>query len=268
MERGYAVVTDGRLYYETAGSGQAVVMIHGNGLDCRQWDAQFQTVARRRRVVRYDVRGFGKSSLPVEGHPYAHHDDLAALLEYLGIRQVHVIGSSMGSAIGADFVLHYPDMTSSLTSVGPWVSGYSSPATDEMQRELFERMTAIVREECTSVAIVHKLVAIPYYRRTLHSLPVEWILEICKDYTFWHYRHQDPIRPAKLPAAARTAAIKVPTLAVTAEYDLPPCVEVANLMERTVPSCRKVVMHDAGHIPNAERPEEFNRLALEFIDTL
>ena len=74
---GFVEVEGGRLYYESAGSGAAVVLVHGNAGDRRHWDAQFRALAAGHRVVRYDVRGFGKSSLPEEGRPYSDHEDLA-----------------------------------------------------------------------------------------------------------------------------------------------------------------------------------------------
>ena len=101
MQSGYAEVAGGRLYYEVEGSGDAIVLIHGNFGDRRHWDQQVDAFTRDYRVVRYDVRGYGKSSLPVEGDPYASSEDLAALLDQLGISRVHIAGWSMGSGSGS-----------------------------------------------------------------------------------------------------------------------------------------------------------------------
>ena len=54
----------GWLHYATAGAGDSVLFIHGFGLDFDMWDAQWQAFARRHRVIRYDLRGYGSSSLP------------------------------------------------------------------------------------------------------------------------------------------------------------------------------------------------------------
>ena len=62
----YLSVDGGRLYYETAGSGRPLIMIHAAFLDSRMWDGQFRVFAKKNRVVRYDVRGFGRSSRPSE----------------------------------------------------------------------------------------------------------------------------------------------------------------------------------------------------------
>lgn len=62
---GFADVNGTRLWYEVAGSGLPLVLIHGFTLDTRMWDDQLGTFAKYFRVIRYDVRGFGKSALPV-----------------------------------------------------------------------------------------------------------------------------------------------------------------------------------------------------------
>ena len=64
IETGYAEVNNTRLYYEVAGSGDAILLIHGNGGDRRHWDEQFEVFAKDYKVVRFDVRGFGKSAKP------------------------------------------------------------------------------------------------------------------------------------------------------------------------------------------------------------
>ena len=85
-ETGFAPVRGGRLYYEIEGTGEPIVFVHGNEGDCRHWDAQFEAFAKKFRVVRYDVRGFGRSSRPVEAEAYSDYADLAQLLDHLRIR--------------------------------------------------------------------------------------------------------------------------------------------------------------------------------------
>jgi len=82
---GFAEVNGTRLYYEVGGAGETIVFIHGNGVDIRQWDGQFEKLSKHYRVIRYDVRGFGKSAVPVLGETYSHHVDLKRLLKKLGL---------------------------------------------------------------------------------------------------------------------------------------------------------------------------------------
>ena len=67
--RDFANVTGGRLYYKVDGRGEPIVFIHGNIGDHRHWDKQFSVLANNYKVIRYDVRGFGKSSVPEEDTP-------------------------------------------------------------------------------------------------------------------------------------------------------------------------------------------------------
>ena len=69
VERGFADVNGARLYFELAGRGDPIVLIHGNFGDCRHWDDQFRVFAESQKVLRYDCRSFGKSSMPIEENP-------------------------------------------------------------------------------------------------------------------------------------------------------------------------------------------------------
>ncbi len=117
IKSGYAEVNGTKLYYEVAGGGEPIVLIHGFTFDTRMWDDQFKEFSKQYRVIRYDVRGFGKSSTPNEGEPYSHHGDLKALLDYLDIKKAHILGLSMGGSIAINFTLEYPDYATSLIPV-------------------------------------------------------------------------------------------------------------------------------------------------------
>src|SRR5882672_2845455 len=102
----------GCLRYSTAGSGEPVVLLHGFGLDASMWDPQWRVLQREFRAIRYDLRGFGGSSLPIG--EYSHSADLHDLLEYLGTRPAHVIGLSMGGRMALRFALDQPEAVKSL----------------------------------------------------------------------------------------------------------------------------------------------------------
>src|SRR5438874_13574123 len=77
------------LYYEVAGQGHPLLLIHAGIADSRMWDQQFDTFARQYRVIRFDLRGFGQSTVPAGA--FANHEDPAALLAFLGIEKAHVV---------------------------------------------------------------------------------------------------------------------------------------------------------------------------------
>lgn len=261
---GYVDVPGGRLWYEMAGSGDSLVLIHGNAGDLRHWDHQFRRLARHYRVIRYDVRGYGKSTVPVETQPYADHEDLAALLDRLRISKAHVAGWSMGCAIAVDFVLAYPQRAASLIAVGPWVSGYSSPAA----KKLFADLTAVATAASQQgpQAALNAWMNAPFFAATVRdsSAGAEFG-RIASDYSWWAFSHTSPQRSLDPAAIDRLGTIKAPTLIMTAEHDIPACREVADLLESSLPKSRKVVVAATGHLLHIEKPEKFNQTLVAFI---
>src|SRR5262245_53537750 len=122
-QTGFAELNGTRLYYEVAGSGHPLVLIHGMSLDTRMWEDQFEPLAHHYQVVCYDACGFGKSVLPTEGS-YVHTDDLQALLAYLDITHAFILGLSMGGSIAIDFAMAYPEATDALMPVDSRLSGW------------------------------------------------------------------------------------------------------------------------------------------------
>ncbi len=113
----YAEVYGARLYYELAGSGPAIVMIHAGIADCRMWDNEFEAFASGHRVLRFDMRGYGKS-LPVEGE-FNIQDDLTALLEALDFPAPAILmGCSMSGGLAIDYALAHREKVSALILVG------------------------------------------------------------------------------------------------------------------------------------------------------
>ncbi len=267
IETGYAEVNGTRLYYEVAGSGDAILLIHGNGGDRRHWDEQFEVFAKNYKVVRFDVRGFGKSAAPVEGQPYRCNDDIKALLEFLGISKAHIIGFSLGCGFAVDFVIESPEMSRSLIAVGPWIFGYRSESISELDPTWAE-LLRILEEEGKASAFEFWMNS-PQFRESLKNPTVyNRIMEIGKDFTFWHFTHQDPIQYLDSLAAEQLDKIKLPTLIVTAEYDLKPCREMAEHLEKTIPNSKKIELMGAGHLMAMEKPEEFNKAVLDFLKDL
>jgi pimeloyl-ACP methyl ester carboxylesterase len=82
--------------------------IHGSFGDRRFWNLQFVELSKKYKVLRYDVRGYGRSALPDTAEAYRDCDDLNALMDFLKITKAHICGLSLGSIIALDFALAYP----------------------------------------------------------------------------------------------------------------------------------------------------------------
>ena len=100
-------VPGGELYYEAEGDGVPVVLVHGLALDARMWDDQVPALNDIARVVRYDVRGFGRSTRDADTS-YSHADDLWRLLDHLEIDKAVLVGLSLGGRIVLEATLAAP----------------------------------------------------------------------------------------------------------------------------------------------------------------
>jgi pimeloyl-ACP methyl ester carboxylesterase len=121
VDSGYVNVPGGRLFYESVGEGEAVVLVHDGILHRETWDEQFPALAENRRLIRYDRRGYGRSAMPTA--PYSSVDDLQALFEALHIGRATLIGCSAGDSLSIDFTIAHPDEVRGLILVGAVVRG-------------------------------------------------------------------------------------------------------------------------------------------------
>src|SRR5688572_299700 len=116
-ESGFIEVPGAKLYYEAAGDGPQVVLIHAGVAHLRMWDAQVAAWRDRHRVIRYDTRGFGRTL--TQDVPYSNRADLAAVMDHLGVEKAHILGLSRGAMIALDFAVEQPGRAKSLV----WVAG-------------------------------------------------------------------------------------------------------------------------------------------------
>src|SRR5258708_4040363 len=123
------------VYYEIVGTGHPLVLIHAGIADSRMWDDQIAAFSQHYQVIRYDVRGYGKTN-SLSG-PSSVVDDLYKLLTALNLSSVYLLGLSMGGGIAIDFTLTHPDMVAALIASAPALSGYETPDT---YREVWEEM--------------------------------------------------------------------------------------------------------------------------------
>ncbi|MCB1032686.1 MAG: alpha/beta hydrolase, partial [Acidobacteria bacterium] len=118
---GFCPVEGGRLRYEVAGSGPAVVLMHDGLVDLRVWDGVWGELAKSFRVVRYDRRGYGESPAPAE--PFLPRDDLRRVMDCAGVPVATLVASSAGSDLALRTAVAFPSRVERLVLIGPVVSG-------------------------------------------------------------------------------------------------------------------------------------------------
>ena len=262
---GFANVAGTRLAYAMAGAGPPLVLIHGATLDQRMWDDQWDTFAARHCVIRYDLRGYGGSDLPAEqlqADTYAHHDDLAALLDHLEVERASVIGLSMGGMIALDFALAYPDRTRALVLVDAGPGRFPrSPAFNESIRAV----AAALRDGGPDAARAAWL-ARPFFAPACRDAALAGRLDtIVRDYSWWHWAHRDPRRELEPPALERLAKLHAPTLVIVGALDIADFHVIAERVTQSAPRAERLTLPGIGHLPNMETPAVFNAAVLNFL---
>jgi pimeloyl-ACP methyl ester carboxylesterase len=260
----FSEVGGARLAYEDSGTGEAVVLIHGMGLDRRMWDDQVPALEPGYRVVRYDMRGFGESDFVGTG-PYTHAADLKALLDFLAVERAVVAGLSLGGTMALHFALAFPEMVRGLVLVDAVVGGWEWTAEeeDEMRRAWVagrERGVEAAREEWLAHPLFAPANENPAVAPRLRAMVT--------DYSGYHWTHVDPHEWPEPPALARLGEIRCPTLVIVGARDLPGFLATAGALSERIAGASKVIIPGAGHMANMEAPQEVNGAMLAFLANL
>lgn len=265
-ETGYAASGAARIYYEVAGSGPALVMIHAGVADSRQWNYEFARFSDDFRVLRYDMRGFGRSEPADE--PYSNRADLEALLARLDLPEPLVLmGCSMGGTLAFDYALAYPDRVQALVLVGSGPSGLSLDVPPVPQ--FAEAEAAYLAGDLERVAELEAQVWFDGMGRTadevdpaMRALALDMNrLALAHDARKLGQRLPD----AETPAVERMTELAVPVLIVIGEHDVPYILAAADYMVANLPNARLVVIQDAAHLPNMDHPDEFGAAVGAFL---
>jgi pimeloyl-ACP methyl ester carboxylesterase len=269
---GYVDVDGTRLYYEMAGAGHPLIMLHAGIANLHFWDDQWGPFAEAYRVIRYDLRGFGRSVMPPG--PYNMRDDLSRLMGALGIERAYLMGASIGGGIVVDFALEHPEKVDALIPVVSGLSGSPPPSEDEMRQfEEIERTMTAARA-VGNFDLIDEIEArlwVDGPNRTPEQVDPgvrERLKQMLRENRA--AENADEGKPVRLdpPARGRLGEITVPTLVVLGDADLPGVIADCNIIASEIPGARKAVMHGVAHAPNMERPEEFNRIVLDFLRDL
>jgi len=263
IESGYVQADKARLYYELAGAGQPLVLIHAGVADSRQWNNEFAYLAKSFRVLRYDMRGYGKS-LPVDGE-YSNLGDLETLLEHLRLQQpLILIGCSMGGTLAMDFCLAYPDRVRALVMVASGPSGLELDVPGHPQEEAFKAGDLDLLAELEAQIWFDGMGRMPQQvNQVMRSLAWDMNrLALAHDAQQLGKRLADTDNPA----ANRLAELKIPVLVIIGENDIPYLQAAADTMMENIAYSQKVTFIDSAHLPNMEHPAEFRRVLDTFFD--
>lgn len=248
-----------QLHYEDYGHGQPLLLVHGLGSSTRDWEYQIPVLARHYRVIALDVRGHGRSDKPRGAYRIADFaNDVAALIEFLQLPPVHLVGISMGGMIGFQLGVDRPELLRSLTIVnsGPEVKARS--ARDWLEIGKRWTLSRLLSLETIAKALAKLLFPKPEQADLRRKVEDRWPQNDKRAYLAsldaiigWGVRERLP-------------RITCPTLVISADRDYTP-VERKREYVAEMPNARLLVIENSRHATPLDQPERFNSALLAFL---
>jgi proline-specific peptidase len=266
------LTNDIRIYYETHGSGKPLVFIHGGWVDHQMWNHQVEYFAQKYKVITYDVRGHGKTG-GSEREKYSVElfaDDLKSLLEDISIKQPAICGLSLGGMIAQAYAVKYPEDLKVLILADTVVSTELT-LSDKIQKYL-------LAPKWLFLSIVNLLGMRGYtnfafwFARITRGKQWFGMNEEAKKYVREQMYRFDTNEFSKIFSAIYNftlqdlSKIRVPALIINGEYEEKSVFKHTEKMKELISDAQEVVIPKAGHVSNADNPQEFNRAVEEFLN--
>jgi pimeloyl-ACP methyl ester carboxylesterase len=253
------VISGSKIYYEERGAGPTIVLLHDGLLDSASWDEVWRPLAIKHHVIRYDRRGYGRSD-PATSR-FSPVEDLAKLLNHLRVEHAVIVGSSSGGAVAIDFAIEHPRMVDGLFLIGPVLHGmeYSAEFRERANRnnEPMERNDASAMARNWSQDKFLIAGSNEKARRIIYEHLVANAGKLKKyDSTL-----EEKLSP---PASKRLGEIKAPTLILVGEGDIADVHTHCAAINAGISGSERIVVKDAGHLIQLEKPDELTKRLLDF----
>jgi pimeloyl-ACP methyl ester carboxylesterase len=264
---GFIAVKNDRIFYDTAGKGPDLLFLHAGIADRRMWDDEVRTFSKDHRVIRYDARGYGRSSAHTESFLYA--EDAETVMDEVRSPAATLVGCSMGGRTAIELAVLDPDRVTGLVLIGPALRGHRWSdhivAYGDAEDVFFEQgdMASLVELSLrTWVDGPHRPPAAvdPRLRERVADMlrkSYGTLLE-AKD----SLSDERSLEPA---AAERLGSIEAPTLVIVGDRDVSDVILIAERVASEIPNARLEVVPDTAHLPTMERPDETARLIEGFL---
>ncbi len=248
-------INGARLWYDEAGSGQAVLLIHGGLGDSELWEPVVPFLAQRFRTIRTDLRFFGRSTGPAV--PWSWQEDVIGVLDALGVERAALVGLSLGGRIAIDVALGEPERLWALALVAPGLAGHDGrPYTEEQGARIEAALAAgdvdaaieVDLEPWAPLGVDDRIRRL--WRATPDANPLPDGVE--------------PREPPGPPAKERLGELAVRTLVVTAAHDPDGFREIGPLLASEAPNARHLEL-DSDHYVTLREPELLSRVLLDFL---
>lgn len=260
----------GNVFYEVAGEGEPLVFLHAGFVDSAMWDDQWQPFSQHYTVIRYDMLGFGRSDRM--GKAISRRHELYGVLEATGVKRAILVGCSIGGETALDATLDRPELVSSLVIVSTIPGGFMMQG--EMPKGLMDMMAAVEHGDFERASELQmRLWMDGPYRQAGQTDPIvrrraAQMSRGALEKGDWRLLDAPPPDPLDPPAIERLQQMHVPTLIIAGELDNAEFARAAGVMESAIPGAKKVILPGCAHLPNMEKPNEFNQVVLDFLGTI
>jgi pimeloyl-ACP methyl ester carboxylesterase len=261
-------VYGGRIYFEVAGpsGAPALLFLHAGVATSAMWTPQWDDLARDHRMVRYDLRGFGRTeSQDVE---FSDRADAIAVLDAAGIERATLIGASRGGGIAIDTAVEYPARVGGVVAVGSAASGMPRGASTADEERIDAEIDAFSAAGDPEAALRREVELWWVGPRRLPGDVDPAFLEFAYADNLANLpREGEQARPIRLDPSAweRLPELGIPMLFAVGDEDLAGEVANARTLAEALPDAEHHVFAGAAHIPNVEKPDEFARVLRDFL---
>ncbi|GIF47436.1 pimeloyl-ACP methyl ester carboxylesterase [Asanoa ferruginea] len=247
------------------GSGPPVVLVHSGVADHRSWDRVAAVLVATHTVIRYDLRGFGATPPPTEG--FRHRDDLAALLDGLGIERAAIVGNSFGGYVSLEFATRWPERVTHLGLLassldgrdwGPEIRAYGAAEGKLLDADDIDGALALNLDMWARGPVREWS---PELRALADELAPAMRISLANQQQTESFELPDDTEPP----STRLDVITAPTLVAVGESDVPDFVVIARLLADTIAGARLLELPGAGHVLPVERPKEITAAVLELL---
>jgi 3-oxoadipate enol-lactonase len=257
-------VAGSRLAYDVVGDGPAIAWLHAGIADRSMWEPQVLAFSDRYTCISPDIRGFGDT--PVGNVPFSRRDDLAAVLDAVGVDSATLVGCSIGAGFALDFAIERPERVDKLVLVGVTPAGFDHEPDPELV-EAWNRVDELIEAgELQEAGWLEARIWVDGLGRPEGTAPdwlrakvVEWSLPINSVEDWGDSIQLDPL------AMERLDEVRAPTLVVVGLEDAEVVIEGCRATEAGIESGRLVVLDGTAHLPNLEVPKVFNATLEEFL---
>jgi pimeloyl-ACP methyl ester carboxylesterase len=243
-----------------------VILLHAGVGDMHLWEPQFQEFSRHYDVVRFNFSGSGSSPVPTEA--YSFLNDLRDVMDDLGIDRAALVGGSMGAHIALEAAVEMPERVGAVVAAAPVVvPGEPSQARKDFAAAEEELVSKGDLEGATQLNLATWLDGPTRGPEEIDAgLRAQIFGMQLTAFKNWQAADPDlPYEEIDPPLEERLGDIAAPVLAIWPTLDMPDAKASSEWIASIVPGARLAVIDGAAHIVNMEKPEEFNRVVLDFL---